>query len=1329
MKTFKRAVRLVVLAVLIAGMTLSVACKSKKKEPPAAGGTYYTVTFINNDGTDKYTQVSVKENETVNRPTDPTRDGYTFVNWFKTADGSGEAYSFTSPVTSSFNLYAKWADNNNNPPPSPPPVTEKVTITYMTDGGSLASTTQQIDKGSQLTPPVPTRLGWDFIGWYTNSNCDEASKFADGTIVNNSITLYAKWQKQTSGGNTQPAESFTVSFDSNGGDTITPQSVEKGSLAVRPATPVKTGYLFGGWYTDNTTFSHLYNFDVPVTSSFTLYAKWTELESGLISVGAYNESIYAEWSESNISAASVSYKAKNESGWKSVDKPLIRAASESGVARVDIPGLKAGEYEIKITPATGAEITTPSVTATEYDRSGYAHFNYSEGIGAYKDDGTLKDGALIIYVTDENKNNILDYAYCNGVKVNIENYMKATQEALTGGVTVGQQTGIGELLNNRRYSGNDRWNVGISKLCEVYGAVAIRIIGKVSAEIPNSMESSINGLTTYDSQENGGSTGDNGRMARMVNAHDLTIEGVGYDSAIYGWGVHFISSYYSGKTERMGKGFEVRNITFEHNPEDAVGMEGEQGVLTSGGSVTDSSRADSDLLSPVERCWVHNNTFLPGYAYKCTDSDKSEGDGSCDFKRGLYFTLSYNYFENCHKTNLIGSGDSSLQYNITMHHNWWNNCQSRMPLLRRANVHFYNNYISADMTRDPKPELGHVTSARANSYMFAEGNYYDGCKNIVLTVTGAVVKSYNNIVYANFDDDNSTYVKTRDQQVSSNCEFKYRNIDYRNFDTNEELFYYDATNKVSDCLLDDAVSARVKVMQHAGVNEFGTDNTAMNKYEPTSAVSVPTDGVSIDLKGSGENNGVLLVGVSSGKYKGQGITFKLTAPALVTITTSTTGSTAPELVGASGKVYAHKFEGTLKIELQAGTYFIASGQKDKEVTITGLKFEDSASSSAARKQALIEAINAIPSDITLTEEVNKLITAAEVAYSAMTAAEAAEFETEHGDLLQKLNNARADYDGLCVQDAIDKIDAIGTVTKDSYPAIEAAQEAYNSLAANLRSQVTNYDKLAAALEAWANFAVQGVIDAIANLPVASSVDIGDRTQVETLKARYDAVYDMYDNLSDGSDGSENQKASVTNVQKLTDGIALLEQYAKLFDFTDMLNDFAGKDVTFSDAAKVNALQKLYGELTIEQKAKLNGEQTALYQSVLAAYAKLQEEVITVSFEGGVPSNPMFEQVGSKKNGGGKDFTVHAANKTFKSGAKMESTTDIKLTLSGKKIVKLYMSPCSSTYLLIDDVKHSYTEENGDYVITLTLESGEHHIKRGDKESHLFYAVISPAPAD
>jgi len=74
-------------------------------------------------------------------------------------------------------------------------------------------------------------------------------------------------------------ETFTVIFNSNGGSEVTAQTVKANGKATEPVpVPALEGYFFAGWYTDNQTFSNLWNFaENVVTSDITLYAKWDEI--------------------------------------------------------------------------------------------------------------------------------------------------------------------------------------------------------------------------------------------------------------------------------------------------------------------------------------------------------------------------------------------------------------------------------------------------------------------------------------------------------------------------------------------------------------------------------------------------------------------------------------------------------------------------------------------------------------------------------------------------------------------------------------------------------------------------------------------------------------------------------------------------------------------------------------------------------------------------------------------------------------------------------------------------------------------------------------------
>lgn len=69
---------------------------------------------------------------------------------------------------------------------------------------------------------------------------------------------------------------YTVTFISNRGTAVASQKVEHGKTARRPAPPKRTGYTFVNWYRDS-RLTQVYNFNSPVTSNITLYAKWNPI--------------------------------------------------------------------------------------------------------------------------------------------------------------------------------------------------------------------------------------------------------------------------------------------------------------------------------------------------------------------------------------------------------------------------------------------------------------------------------------------------------------------------------------------------------------------------------------------------------------------------------------------------------------------------------------------------------------------------------------------------------------------------------------------------------------------------------------------------------------------------------------------------------------------------------------------------------------------------------------------------------------------------------------------------------------------------------------------
>ena len=108
------------------------------------------------------------------------------------------------------------------------------------------------------------------------------------TYANNIVTItlshfseYVIYQKEKTtsggGGGGSSVTRYSVQFNVDGGSAVESQKVVENGKITKPADPTKEGFAFEGWYTDD-TFTTVYDFEAPVTNSFTLYAKWAEAE-------------------------------------------------------------------------------------------------------------------------------------------------------------------------------------------------------------------------------------------------------------------------------------------------------------------------------------------------------------------------------------------------------------------------------------------------------------------------------------------------------------------------------------------------------------------------------------------------------------------------------------------------------------------------------------------------------------------------------------------------------------------------------------------------------------------------------------------------------------------------------------------------------------------------------------------------------------------------------------------------------------------------------------------------------------------------------------------
>jgi uncharacterized protein (TIGR02145 family)/uncharacterized repeat protein (TIGR02543 family) len=110
-----------------------------------------------------------------------------------------------------------------------------------------------------------TRTGYTFTGWNRLQNgTGKTYQSADTLLIGSqNVQLYAKWN----------IDSFTVSFNSNGGSAVATKTVAYGGYASEPAVPTKAGFVFGGWFS-NQSLTTTFDFLTAITISRTLYAKW-----------------------------------------------------------------------------------------------------------------------------------------------------------------------------------------------------------------------------------------------------------------------------------------------------------------------------------------------------------------------------------------------------------------------------------------------------------------------------------------------------------------------------------------------------------------------------------------------------------------------------------------------------------------------------------------------------------------------------------------------------------------------------------------------------------------------------------------------------------------------------------------------------------------------------------------------------------------------------------------------------------------------------------------------------------------------------------------------
>jgi len=451
------------------------------------------------------------------------------------------------------------------------------------------------------------------------------------------------------------------------------------------------------------------------------------------------ESAYAEWElQEGASGYAVYVKGGQYADYTKIDQPLVRHYPTYG--RADAVGLKAGEYSLKVVPIVGDEELTANaaeVTGLQvksFNRDGYAHYNATEGVGAYNNDGTLKQGARVLYVTKEN---------AKTVTLEMQTNSKGTMET---------RTGIQDIIQ--------AYEKGVETR-----PLVVRIIGQLKkADMPELGSSAI-GLQVKGKGQN----------------MNLTIEGIGNDATFHGFGVLC----------RACKYVELRNFAVMMHPEDGISFDTENehiwghhlDIFYGENKGGDKSKGDGSFdVKGTFYCTVSDNHFWD--SGKCNLNSNGDEVDYVSYHHNWYdhsdsrhprvrksqhLHVFNNYYDGNSKYG-VGSTTGSC---IFVEKNYYRNCKYPM-LISKQGSDIHNGVGSSD-------DIKGTFSGEAGGIIKAFDNYMTGQTSFEPYVAGD----------ATFSKHFDAYVaNSRNEQVPAEVVTLLGGTGYNNFDTAADFYTY-----------------------------------------------------------------------------------------------------------------------------------------------------------------------------------------------------------------------------------------------------------------------------------------------------------------------------------------------------------------------------------------------------------------------------------------------------------------------------------------------------------------------------------------------------------
>ena len=534
--------------------------------------------------------------------------------------------------------------------------------------------------------------------------------------------------------------------------------------------------------------------------------------------GGWFESAYVEFSTDGSAYYNV-YYSTNKSTWTKIDDQLVRKYG-SNKGRADVLGITAGTYYIKVASVASngkesSNTVSGALSVKAHDRGGFAHFGWSKGIGAYQNNGTLKSGANILYITKSNAKTV-------------------TMTVPTASNKTASFTGLQTII--------DAWTKAYSKGWSS-APLDIRILGTLSYADMDKFSSSAEGIQI--------------KGATTYADCPITIEGVGNDAVVHGFGFLI----------RNLTDLELRNFAIMDCLDDCVSMDtGNSHIWVhnldlfygQAGSDADQKKGDGtvDLKGDSKYITISYNHFW--------DSGKSSLCGMKSESGPNYITYHHNWFDH---------SDSRHPRIRTMSVHVYNNYFDGCAKYGIGTTYGSSCFVDRNYFRNCKYPMmcsmqgsdaaGAGTFSSENGGMIkAYGNYITGSKSLYVQSgypSGVAESSaITNTAAQSFD---CYVVSSPSQTVPSSYKTVKGGTSYDNFDTNSSRMYSYTANNAQD------VPSVVKGTYGAGRLQHGSYQYTFSSSEDDNYAVIPALKSAVE----GYKSGSYYVGVTSNMYFKSGV--------------------------------------------------------------------------------------------------------------------------------------------------------------------------------------------------------------------------------------------------------------------------------------------------------------------------------------------------------------------------------------------------------------------------------------------------------------------------